>query len=57
MSKHDYQGEIIAGEIFRLKETGFAFKDIAILLQTRSGLRAIENSLQTVEYLIVYWEV
>lgn len=45
MSKHDYQGEIIAGEIFRLKETGFAFKDIAILLQTRSGLRAIENSL------------
>ncbi len=45
MSKHDYQGEIIAGEIFKLNEAGFALKDIAILLQSRSGLRAIENSL------------
>lgn len=45
-SSKDYQGEIIAGRIKKLVETGnYSFKDIAILLRSRGSLKSIENVL------------
>lgn len=46
ITKGDYQGDIIAGRIKRLAEQeGIAYKNIAILMRSRTGLKSIENSL------------
>lgn len=45
VSKLDYQGDILAGKILELLGQGFSFKDMAILLRSRSSLKTIENSL------------
>ncbi|MDI3310238.1 MAG: UvrD-helicase domain-containing protein [Thermoanaerobacterium sp.] len=44
-SKKDFQGKIIAGRILKLVDEGFDYKDIAVLLRSRSGLQSIENAL------------
>lgn len=55
VSKLDYQGEVLAGKILELSKEGFAFKDLAILLRSRSSLKTIENSLlkQQIPYCVL----
>lgn len=43
--KRDYQGGVIASVIQKLVSEGFEYKDIAILLRSRTPLSDIENSL------------
>jgi ATP-dependent helicase/nuclease subunit A len=43
--KKDYQGEITAGVIQKLISEGFLYRDIAILLRSRTSLAEIENAL------------
>jgi len=43
--KKDLQGDIISARIKSLLKEGFDYGDIAILLRSRTGLKAIENSL------------
>ncbi|QGT99759.1 hypothetical protein SYNTR_1166 [Candidatus Syntrophocurvum alkaliphilum] len=45
-SKKDYQGVIIAGRIKNLVDEGFDYKDIAILMRSRTNLKTIENALE-----------
>lgn len=62
ISKHDYQGDIIAGRILKIKESGTDYSKIAILMRSRTSLRAIENSLSKfdIPYCILggigFWE-
>lgn len=41
----DCQGEALAKKIMELRQRGFSFKEMAILLRSRSSLKTIENSL------------
>ena len=43
--KKDYQGDVISGVIQKLTTEGFLYRDIAILLRSRTSLSEIENSL------------
>lgn len=43
--KKDYQGDVIAGVIQKLTAEDFLYRDIAILLRSRTSLSEIENSL------------
>lgn len=43
--KKDYQGDVIAGVIQKLTSEDFLYKDISILLRSRTSLSEIENSL------------
>lgn len=47
--KKDYQGEITAGVIQKLISEGFLYRDIAILLRSRTSLAEIENALEKKE--------
>ncbi len=42
----DMQSQVIAGRIVKLLREGFEYKDIAILLRSRTHLPSIENSLR-----------
>ena len=42
--KKDYQGDVIAGVIQKLTVEDFLYRDIAILLRSRTSLSEIENS-------------
>ncbi|AEF16819.1 UvrD/REP helicase [Thermoanaerobacterium xylanolyticum LX-11] len=44
-SRKDFQGKIIAGRILKLVGEGFEYKDIAVLLRSRSSLKSIEGAL------------
>lgn len=46
VTKKDYQGDIIAGRITKLIEEGFQYKDVAILMRSRTSLKAIESALE-----------
>ncbi len=43
--KKDYQGDVIAAAIDRLVSHGFDYRDIAILLRSRSSLAQVERAL------------
>ncbi len=61
-SRKDFQGRIVAGKILKLVDEGFDYKDIAVLLRSRSSLQSIENALMNcgIPYCIIggigFWD-
>lgn len=45
-SKTDQEAAILAGRIKRLNSEGFAYRDVAVLLRSRTNLAAYENALR-----------
>lgn len=61
-SRKDFQGMIVAGRILKLVDEGFDYKDIAVLLRSRSSLKSIEGVLANcgIPYCIIggigFWD-
>jgi len=60
--KKEYQGDVVAGVIQKLISEGFLYRDVAVLLRSRTSLGEIENALikNEIPYCVLggigFWE-